>query len=52
VKGAYTGKDKNLIMCAAKKTEIREILRLTADSDPEAFTVICDAGQVVGRGFG
>lgn len=52
VTGAYTGKEKNLIMCAAKKTEIREILRLTADSDPEAFTVICDAGQVVGRGFG
>lgn len=50
--GGYTGKDKNLIMCAAKKTEIREILRLTADSDPGAFTVICDAGQVVGRGFG
>lgn len=52
VTGAYTGKEKNLIMCAAKKTEIREILRLTADSDPEAFTIICDAGQVVGRGFG
>lgn len=52
VTGGYTGKDKNLILCAAKKIEIREILRLTADSDPEAFTVICDAGQVVGKGFG
>lgn len=52
VTGGYTGKEKNLILCAAKKIEIREILRLTADSDPEAFTVICDAGQVVGKGFG
>ena len=52
VTGGYTGKEKNLILCAAKKIEIREILRLTADSDPEAFTVICDAGQVIGKGFG
>ena len=52
VTGGYTGKDKNLILCAAKKMQIREILRLTAAKDPEAFTVICDAGQVVGKGFG
>ena len=52
VTGGYTGKEKNLILCAAKKTQIREILRLTAHNDPEAFTVVCEAGQVVGRGFG
>lgn len=51
VTGGYTGKEKNLILCAAKKIQIREILRLTADNDPEAFTIICDAGQVVGKGF-
>lgn len=51
VTGGYTGEEKNLILCAAKKIQIREILRLTADNDPEAFTVICDAGQVVGKGF-
>ncbi len=52
VRGGYTGQDKNLILCAVKKIQIREILRLTSDKDPEAFTVICDAGQVVGKGFG
>ena len=52
VTGGYTGKDKSLILCAAKKTQIREILRLTAHKDPSAFTVVCDAGQVVGEGFG
>ncbi len=51
ITGGYTGKDKNLILCAAKKTQIREILRLTACNDPEAFTIVCDAGQVVGKGF-
>lgn len=52
VVGGYTGKDKNLILCAAKKTQIREILRLTSHKDPQAFTIICDAGQVIGQGFG
>ena len=52
VTGGYTGKDKHLILCAAKKMQIREILHLTATKDPEAFIVICDAGQVVGKGFG
>ena len=52
VTGGYTGKDKSLIFCAAKKMQIREILRLTRTIDPKAFTVICDAGQVVGEGFG
>ena len=51
VTGGYTGKDKNLILCAVKKMQIRELLRLTAIKDPGAFTVICDAGQVVGKGF-
>lgn len=52
VTGGYTGKEKHLILCASKKMQIREILHLTAEKDPEAFTVICDAGQVVGKGFG
>lgn len=52
VTGAYTGEDKNLILCAVKKIQIREVLRLTASKDPRAFTVVCDAGQIVGRGFG
>ena len=52
VTGGYTGKDKSLIFCAAKKMQIREILRLTRAIDPKAFTVICDAGQVIGEGFG
>lgn len=50
--GGYTGKEKNLILCAAKKIQIREILRLTQAKDPQAFTVVCDAGQVIGEGFG
>ena len=49
--GGYTGEEKNLILCAAKKIQIRDILRLTNEKDPKAFTVVCDAGQVIGEGF-
>ena len=52
VTGGYTGQGKHLILCAAKKIQIREILRLTNEKDPKAFTVVCDAGQVIGEGFG
>ena len=51
VKGGYTQKEKELILCAAKKIQIRNILRLISQNDPKAFTVICDAGEVMGEGF-
>ena len=51
VTGGYTGNAKSMIFCVAKKTQIREILRLANEKDPEVFTVVCDAGQVIGEGF-
>ncbi|MBQ7295352.1 MAG: YitT family protein [Clostridia bacterium] len=51
VKGGYTQKEKELILCAAKKMQIRNILRLISQKDPKAFTVVCDAGEVLGEGF-
>ncbi len=51
VKGGYTQKEKELILCAAKKMQIRNILRLISQNDPKAFTVVCDAGEVMGEGF-
>ncbi len=49
--GGYTLKEKKLILCAAKKTQIRNILRLISQKDPKAFTVVCDALEVSGEGF-
>lgn len=51
VKGGYTGEDKSMIMCVAKKNQIRNILRLISLRDPAAFTVVCDAGEILGEGF-
>lgn len=51
VTGGYTGQNKNLILCAAKKNQIRNILHLISRRDPAAFTIVCDAGEIMGEGF-
>ena len=51
VKGGYTMQNKSLILCAARKIQIRNILRLISLKDPGAFTIVCDAGEIVGEGF-
>lgn len=50
-KGGYTMEDKKLILCAAKKTQISNLLRLVAQKDPKAFAIVCDAGEISGEGF-
>lgn len=52
VKGAYTGKSKNMLLCAAKRAEVRGIIKFIKETDPSAFTVVCDAGDIIGEGFG
>ena len=52
-KGAFTGVQRNVLMCVAKpskKTQIREVV---ASIDPEkAFIIVTDAREVFGEGFG
>ena len=52
-KGAFTGVQRNVLMCVAKpskKTQIREVV---AAIDPEkAFIIVCNAREVFGEGFG
>lgn len=52
-KGAYTGNNKNVLMCAAKPAKIARIKALVAEIDPEkAFVIVTDAKEVYGEGFG
>lgn len=50
-KGGYTKDNKSLILCAVKKTQISNFLRLISIADPKAFTIVCDAREVIGEGF-
>lgn len=49
--GAYTGADKNVLMCAFKQREIAAIKAAVKDIDPDAFLIVCNAHEVLGEGF-
>ena len=49
--GAYTGADKNVLMCAFKQREIAAIRAAVKEIDPDAFLIVCNAHEVLGEGF-
>ena len=52
-KGAYTGNQKNVLMCAARPGKIGAIKAAVSAVDPQkAFIIVCDAREVFGEGFG
>ncbi len=52
-KGAYTGHDKNILMCAARPGKIAAIKAAVKQVDPDkAFIIVSDAKEVFGEGFG
>lgn len=50
--GAYTGRDKQVLMVAFKQRDIVQIKRTVHQLDPSAFLIVCDAHDVLGEGFG
>ena len=49
--GAYTGTEKDVLMCAFKQREIAAIRSAVKEIDPAAFLIVCDAHEVLGEGF-
>ena len=49
--GAYTGKEREVLMCAFKQREIAAIRSAVKEIDPDAFLIVCDAHEVLGEGF-
>lgn len=49
--GAYTGTEKDVLMCAFKQREIAAIKSAVKGIDPAAFVIVCDAHEVLGEGF-
>ena len=49
--GAYTGAEKDVLMCAFKQREIAAIKATIKDIDPVAFVIVCNAHEVLGEGF-
>lgn len=50
--GAYTGKDKLVLLCAVKSSQVGRLQQIVNEIDPEAFLIVQKAHQVLGEGFG
>lgn len=49
--GGYTGERRTMLLCAARRQEVTAVLTAVRDSDPRAFVVVAEAGQILGEGF-
>lgn len=50
--GAYSRRDKQVLMCVVRRNQINPIKALVAQIDPNAFVIITEAHEVLGEGFG
>lgn len=50
-KGAYTGTDKNVLLCVARKHEISGILKTVNAVDDKTFIIVSEANEILGKGF-
>jgi uncharacterized membrane-anchored protein YitT (DUF2179 family) len=50
--GAYTHREKQVLMCVVKRSESVEVRKLVKNVDEDAFLIVTDAKNVFGRGFG
>lgn len=50
-KGAYSGKDREVIATAVHRTAYSKVKRLIREVDPKAFVITTSAGEVLGEGF-
>ena len=51
VTGGFTGEKRYMLMCAVRIHEVAAVLRAVNSSDPNSFTVIAEAGEIIGEGF-
>jgi len=50
-RGAYSGEEKEILLCAVAQRQIVELKRAAREADPEAFMIVSEAREVLGLGF-
>lgn len=51
-KGAFTGANKNILLCAVRPSSMAKIKSAVVEVDKDAFIIVSDAKEVYGEGFG
>ena len=50
-KGAFTGQEKNMLICVLRSNEVAPTIKLIKSIDPNTFTIITEANEIIGKGF-
>lgn len=50
-RGMYSGRDKDILMCAVSKKEVVRLIQIIKTADEKAFVIVSDAKEVLGEGF-
>lgn len=50
-RGAYLKQDDEMLFCAVRRYEVFKISEIIRETDPEAFVIVGDAGEISGEGF-
>ena len=50
-KGAYTGNDKRIILCAVKNIMYPRLRDIVKEADANAFTIVTSAKEIYGEGY-
>lgn len=50
-RGAYTGKEREILLCVVDQAEVTSLKELIHTHDARAFLIVTDAHEVVGEGF-
>jgi uncharacterized membrane-anchored protein YitT (DUF2179 family) len=49
--GAYSGEPRRVALCAVKRQQVSLLKRIVVETDPDAFMILMEAGEVLGEGF-
>ena len=50
-RGYYTGRDREVLLCAVRRPQTARLRAIVRKIDPQAFIIMCEAGDVIGEGF-
>lgn len=50
-RGAYLKQDGEMLLCAVRRFEVYKISEIIRTTDPDAFVIVGDAGEITGEGF-
>lgn len=50
--GGYTGETRNVVYCVLERAQLTKVRRFIKENEPDAFIIVNEAHDVLGKGFG